>query len=121
MTLTRATLGQLAKRQTKEVRIGGHVAKIQRPTPLEYSHYQTQLVSKDGSADITKFADAIRLLTARMWIDDGGQRLFADTELTELGSIDLSFYQELSAACQLFASGDREDKQALGESVETTD
>ncbi len=116
MTLTRATLGQLAKRQTKEIQIGDHVAKIQRPTPLEYSDYQTRLVSKDGTADITKFADAIRLLTARMWIDDDGQRLFSDSELKELGSIDLTFYQELSAACQSFASGDQEAKKTLGES-----
>jgi hypothetical protein len=120
MTLTRATLGKIAKRQTKEVQIGGEAARIQKPTPLEYSQYQTSLIGKDGTADISKFSDAILLLVARMWIDDSGERLFKDSEIKELGSIDLEFYQKLSEACQSYAQGGDASK-VLGESEETTD
>ena len=120
MTLTRATLGKLAKRQTKEVAIGDEIARIQKPSPLEYSQYQTSLIGKDGAADISKFSDAILLLVARMWIDGDGDRLFKDSETRELGSIDLEFYQSLSEACQSFAQG-KEASKVLGESEKTTD
>lgn len=119
MTLTRASLGKIAKRQTKDVQIGEEIARIQKPSPLEYSQYQTSLIGKDGSADISKFADAILLLVARMWIDDSSERLFKDSELKELGSIDLEFYQALSEACQSFAQG-KEASKTLGESEQTT-
>jgi intein/homing endonuclease len=119
MTLTRATLGKLAKRQTKDVTIGDVVARIQKPSPLEYSQYQTSLIGKDGSADISKFADSILLLVARMWIDDSGERLFKDSEIKDLGSIDLEFYQKLSEACQSYAQGGDASK-VLGESDQTT-
>jgi intein/homing endonuclease len=119
-TLTRATLGKIAKRQTKEVTIGDEIARIQKPTPLEYSQYQTSLIGKDGNADIAKFSDAILLLVARMWIDGDGDRLFKDSETKELGSIDLEFYQSLSEACQSFSQG-KEALKSLGESDQTTD
>ena len=119
MTLTRATLGKIAKRQTKDVQIGDEIARIQKPTPLEYSQYQTSLIGKDGAADISKFSDAILLLVARMWIDGSGERLFKDSEIKELGSIDLEFYQKLSEACQSYAQGGDASK-TLGESGETT-
>jgi hypothetical protein len=115
-TLTRATLGKLAKRQTKDIAIGDATARIQRPTPLEFSQYQMSLIGKDGKADVGKFADAILLLVARMWIDDEGQRLFKDNETKELGSIDLGFYQSLSEHCQRFASNEAEADEVLGES-----
>jgi hypothetical protein len=118
-TLTRATLGKLTKRQIKEVTIGDNVVRIQRPTPLEFSQYQMSLIGKDGKAEISKFADAILLLVARMWIDDEGQRLFKDTETKELGSIDLGFYQQLSAECQRFAQDAAEASKVLGESGST--
>jgi hypothetical protein len=121
VTLTRATLGKLTKRQVKDVPIGDVVARIQRPTPLEFSQYQTALLSKDGTADVSKFADAIMLLVARMWIDDEGSRLFKDNELKDLGSIDLGFYQSLSAECQMFAQDAIEAKKTLGEFEKTTD
>lgn len=127
MTLTRATLGTLAKRATKTIEIDGHEVKLQRPTPLEFSQYQMGLMSPDGKPDVTRFADAILMLVARMWIDDYGMRLFADDEVKPspksingyLGAIDLSFYQTLSAECQKFASP--EASTALGESVKTPD
>jgi hypothetical protein len=115
-TLTRATLGKLAKRQTKDITIGNATVRIQRPTPLEFSQYQMSLMGKDGKADISKFADAILLLVARMWIDDEGDRLFKDNETDALGSIDLGFYQELSEHCQRFARNDAEADEVLGES-----
>ena len=117
MTLTRATLGKLTKRATKDLTIDGNAVRIQRPTPLEFSQYQMSLVDKDGKASISKFADAIMMLVAKMWIDDAGQRIFADNETKELGSIDLEFYQKLSEECQRFASGEKSD--ALGESDST--
>lgn len=120
MTLTRATLGKIAKRQTKDIQIGEEVARIQKPTPLEYSSYQTSLLGKDGEPDVNKFSDGILLLVARMWIDDEGDRLFKDSETKELGSIDLEFYQKLSEECQLFARG-LEASKVLGESEKTTD
>ena len=119
MTLTRATLGKLTKRATKDLAIDGMEVRIQRPTPLEYSHYQMSLINKEGKAEIPKFAEAILLLVARMWIDDEGQRLFKDTELKELGSIDLTFYQSLSIECQKFAQP--EASRTLGEFDKTTD
>jgi hypothetical protein len=119
-TLTRATLGKLAKRQTKDIVIGDVTVRIQRPTPLEFSTYQMSLIGKDGKGDITKFADAILLLVARMWIDDDGDRLFKDSETAALGSIDLGFYQELSVHCQRFARNDTEADEVLGESEQTT-
>jgi hypothetical protein len=45
-TLTRATLGKLTKRQTKDVEIGGNTIRLQRPTPLEFSQYQMSLIDK---------------------------------------------------------------------------
>jgi hypothetical protein len=51
-----------------------------------------------------------------MWIDDEGVRLFKDSEVSELGSIDLSFYQQLSEECQKFANVSEAPK-TLGESV----
>jgi hypothetical protein len=118
-TLTRATLGKLTQRATKDIEIGDNVVRIQKPTPLEYSQYQMSMVDKDGKASLSKFADAIRLLVAKMWIDDGGNRIFADSELLALGSIDLDFYQKLSEECQQFAQG--EASKTLGESDSTGD
>lgn len=115
-TLTRATLGKIAKRQTKEVTIGEEIVRIQKPTPLEHSQYTTSLVGKDREFDITRFPEAAMLLVARMWIDADGERLFKDNETQELGSIDLEFYQRLSEECQLFARGN-EAAAVLGESV----
>jgi hypothetical protein len=117
-TLTRATLGKLTQRATKDIDIDGNTVRIQRPTPLEFSRYQMSLVDKDGKASIDKFADAIMLLVARMWVDDSGARLFSDKETQELGSIDLAFYQRLSEECQRFASGGNDE--VLGESEQTT-
>lgn len=118
MTLTRATLGTLAKRATKTITIQGHQVKLQRPTPLEFSQYQAGLVNGENKPDIARFADAILLLTARMWIDDEGNRLYSDRETKDLGSIDLPFYEALSAECQQFASP--EASRMLGESGQTT-
>jgi hypothetical protein len=115
-TLTRATLGKLTKRQTKDVEIGGNTIRLQRPTPLEFSQYQMSLIDKDGKADISRFSTAILLLVARMWIDDEGGRLFSDSETTDLGSIDLELYQTLSEQCQKFAQGSSETAATLGES-----
>ena len=118
MTLTRATLGKLTKRATKDIEIGSHKVRIQRPTPLEHSQYQMALVDKDGKWIATNLNDAILLLVSRMWIDEDGARLFKDTETKELGSIDLVFYQRLSEACQEFAKTS-EASEMLGESEKT--
>ena len=120
-TLTRATLGKLTQRATKDIEIGGNTVRIQRPTPLEFSQYQMSLVDKDGKASISKFADAIMSLVAKMWIDDAGNRLFQDNELRELGSIDLAFYQELSEECQRFASGGNEVERGEFDSTPDSD
>ena len=48
MTLTRATLGTIAKRATKDIEVCGHAVRIQKPTPLEFSQYQASLVDKEG-------------------------------------------------------------------------
>jgi len=119
MTLTRATLGKLTKRATKDIEICGHKVRLQRPTPLEHSQYQMALVDKDGKWIATNLNDAILLLVSRMWIDEDGARLFKDTETKELGSIDLVFYQRLSEACQEFAKTS-EAPEMLGESEKTT-
>jgi hypothetical protein len=118
MTLTRATLGKLTKRTTKDIEIEGNAVRIQRPTPLEHSQYQMALVDKDGKWNATHLNDAILLLVARMWIDDEGERLFKDTETKQLGSIDLIFYQRLSEACQQFTRTS-EAPEMLGESEKT--
>lgn len=118
MTLTRATLGTLTKRATRDIEIGGHSVRIQRPTPLEHSQYQMSLVDKEGKWNANNLSDAILLLTARMWIDDEGNRLFKDNELKDLGSIDLMFYQRLSEQCQAFTNGS-EAPEVLGESGKT--
>jgi hypothetical protein len=119
MTLTRATLGNRAKRKTKDIEIDGDMVRIQKPTPLEFSQYQMALMDADGKPNVSKFADAILLLTARMWIDDEGKRLFADDEVRALGSIDLEFYQQLSEQCQQFAQM-TEASRSLGESGQIT-
>jgi hypothetical protein len=119
MTLTRATLGTLTQRATKDIEILGNAVRIQRPTPLEYSQYQMTLIDKEGKWLATNLSDAILLLVARMWIDGDGNRLFSDRETKELGAIDLPFYQVLSEECQQFARVS-EAPEMLGESVETT-
>lgn len=119
MTLTRATLGTLTKRATKDIEITGNAVRIQRPTPLEYSQYQMALVEKDGKWNATNLDAALLLLTARMWIDDEGKRLFSDSETEQLGSIDLPFYKQLQDECQQFAHGSEAPK-VLGESAQTT-
>ena len=118
MTLTRATLGKLTKRATKDIDIGGNAVRLQRPTPLEYSQYQMSLVDKDGKWNATNLNDAILLLVSRMWIDDEGERLFKDSETKQLGTIDLAFYQGLSEECQKFARIS-EASEVLGESEKT--
>ena len=118
MTLTRATLGKLTKRTTKDIEIEGNAVRIQRPTPLEHSQYQMALVDKDGKWNATNLNDAILLLVARMWIDDEGERLFKDSETKQLGSIDLIFYQRLSEACQQFTRTS-EASEMLGELEKT--
>lgn len=118
MTLTRATLGKLTKRATKDIEIDGNAVRIQRPTPLEHSQYQMALVDKDGKFHATNLNDAILLLVSRMWIDAEGERLFKDTETKQLGSIDLGFYQKLSEECQRY-SRSSEAPEILGESVTT--
>jgi len=119
MTLTRATLGKLTKRATKDIDIDGNAVRIQRPTPLEYSQYQMSLVDKDGKWNATNLNDSILLLVSRMWIDEEGERLFKDTETKQLGSIDLGFYQKLSEECQQYARTG-EAAKTLGESKEIT-
>jgi len=119
MTLTRATLGKLTKRATKDIDIDGNAVRIQRATPLEFSQYQMSLVEKDGKWNASNLDSALMLLVARMWIDADGERIFKDTELKELGSIDLMFYKKLQDECQSFAHG-VEASTALGESAETT-
>ena len=118
MTLTRATLGKLTGRATKDIEIDGNEVRIQRPTPLEHSQYQMALVDKDGKWNATNLNDAILLLVARMWIDADGERLFKDSETKQLGSIDLIFYQRLSEACQQFTRTS-EAPEVLGESGKT--
>lgn len=118
MTLTRATLGKLSKRATKDIEIDGNAVRIQRATPLEYSQYQMSLVDKDGKWIANNLDAALMLLVARMWIDDSGERLFKDTELKDLGSIDLPFYKKLQDECQQFAHAS-EASQVLGESEKT--
>jgi hypothetical protein len=117
-TLTRATLGKLTKRATKDIEIDGNAVRIQRPTPLEHSQYQMALVDKEGKWNATNLNDAILLLVARMWIDGEGERLFKDSETKQLGSIDLLFYQRLSEACQQFTRNS-EASEVLGESRKT--
>ena len=119
MTLTRATLGKLTKRSTKDIVIDGNSVRIQRATPLEFSQYQMSLVEKDGKWNASNLDSALLLLVARMWIDAEGQRIFKDNELKELGEIDLLFYKKLQDECQSFAHGG-EASTALGESAETT-
>jgi hypothetical protein len=118
MTLTRATLGKLQQRATKDMEIHGHKIRIQRPTPLEFSEYQMSLVEKDGKWNANNLDKALRLLMCRMWIDEAGNRIFSDSETKELGEIDLLFYKKLQDACQQFAHNS-EAPQVLGESVET--
>lgn len=121
-TLTRATLGKLTERATKDIKIGDNEVRIQKPTPLEFSQYQLAIMdAKAGTLDMTKFPAALALLVARMWVDDKGKRLFADNETKDLGEIDLEFYQQLSEECQSFANGNKEANKALGESGEATD
>jgi hypothetical protein len=119
-TLTRATLGKLRERATKDVQIGDHTATIQRPTPREFAEYQTSIRDKKGEFNAAALPDAILLLVARMWIDGDGERLFDDDEVDDLGSIDLPFYSVLSEQCQSFANDTKEAKRTLGESGETT-
>lgn len=119
MTLTRATLGTLAKRATKDIDIDGNLVRIQRATPLEYSQYQMSLVDKDGGWNRKNLDSALMLLVARMWIDASGNRIFQDNELKELGEIDLLFYKKLQDECQSFAHG-VEASKVLGESEKTT-
>jgi hypothetical protein len=119
MTLTRATLGKLTKRATKTLTICGEDVIIQRPTPLEYSHYRVQLTGDDNKPSVAKFSEAILMLTARMWIDEDGDRLFSDYEVNKLGSIDLTFYLALSEQCQMFAQ-QVEASSMLGESDSIT-
>lgn len=119
MTLTRATLGKLTKRATKDIEIGGNAVRIQRPTPLEFSQYQMSLVDRDGKWCANNLDTALLLLVARMWIDKEGRRLFEDSEVQQLGSIDLTFYGKLQDECQQFAHDKSEAPQMLGESVET--
>ena len=120
-TLTRATLGKLAERSTKDVMICGHEVRIQKPTPLEYSQYRTSIVNtKTQSFDVTLLPQSLLLLVARMWIDEDGNRLFADNETNEINTtIDLDFYQDLAEECQKFCQSMRGEKKTLGESVET--
>jgi hypothetical protein len=119
MTLTRATLGKLTKRATKDIVIDGNAVRIQRATPLEFSQYQMSLVEKDGKWNASNLDSALMLLVARMWIDADGERIFKDSELKELGSIDLLFYKQLQDACQQFAHNS-EASAVLGEFEKTT-
>ena len=118
MTLTRATLGKLTKRATKDIEIDGNAVRIQRATPLEFSQYQMALVEKDGKWNANNLDSALMLLVSRMWIDADGERIFKDNELKELGSLDLLFYKKLQDECQKFAHGS-EAPEMLGESAET--
>lgn len=118
MTLTRATLGKLTKRATKDIVIDGNAVRIQRATPLEFSQYQMALVDKEGKWQANNLDSALMLLVARMWIDDEGKRLFQDNETKELGSIDLPFYKKLQDECQQFAHAS-EAQKTLGELEET--
>jgi len=118
-TLTRATLGKLASRATKDIVIEGNSVRIQRVTPLEFSQYQMSLVEKDGKWNANNLDSALMLMVARMWIDGDGERIFKDNELKELGSLDLVFYKKLQDACQQFAHNS-EAAATLGESEKTT-
>ena len=117
MTLTRATLGSLRQRKTTEIPICGHNVRLQKPTPLEYSQYLTSYGKASGEVDLRLFPSALCLLTARMWIDDAGNRVFSDDELDELLAIDNDFYEALSTACQSYSKPGA--SSALGESAPT--
>lgn len=120
MTLTRASLGTLTKRKTLHLTIDGHAVKIQKPSPLEYSQYLSGMANSKGEPDIARFPGAIALLTARMWIDDTGSRLFSDDEAEQMVTeVDIDLYESISAECQNFAKPGA--SKALGESDKTTD
>jgi len=113
-------LGKRLERKTKDITIDGDSVRIQKPTPLDYSDYISSMAGPDGKLEMSKFSPAILKLTARMWVDGDGKRLFQDNELAELAKLDLEFYETLSIECQQFASPKREASKALGESVVTT-
>lgn len=126
MTLTRATLGNLTKRQTKPVTIGEYDVVLQRPTPLQFSRFQSSIIDpKTREFDVTRFPAALELLVAQMWIDEDGKRLFSDHESSKITdgeeAVDIEFYQRLSEECQLYSSVKRGETETLGESEETTD
>jgi hypothetical protein len=119
MTLTRASLGTLAKRKKLDLVIDGHEVRIQKPSPLEYSQYLSGMANSKGEPDIKLFAGAISLLTARMWIDGDGYRLFDDDEALQMvQDVDIDLYEKISAECQNFAQPGA--SSALGESGKTT-
>jgi hypothetical protein len=121
-TLTRAALGKLEKRPTREIKIGEDTAIIRRPSPLEYGRYQKAMYdpkAKGGSID--QYADANMRLVAMMWVDDKGERLFSDDEYKQLDDVDNAIYHPLADACQSFAKSNEEEKAAMGESDSTTD
>ena len=118
MTLTRATLGKFTKRKTTDVTICGDQVRLQKPTPLEYSQYLTAYGTPKGEADMRLFPNALLMLTAKMWIDADGNRIFADNEVNALAELDNDFYEELSSACQRYAKPGA--STALGESEKTT-
>jgi len=109
-TLTRATLGKLTQRITKDFEIGGNEVRIQKPTPLDKSRYIMSMIDAEGlkdpkniKPDMTQYYESVMRLTAAMWIDDTGKRVFEDHEWRLLNELEPEFYQELSGECQRFA------------------
>lgn len=121
-SLTRKALGELPKRKSKTIEIEGHQLRIQKPSPLEYSQFLAEFVKKGN--DVSAMVDSLATarLVARMWIDDDGNRLFADDEAPLIvEDLDIDIYTELYKACMDYSAKAEADNESLGESEKTTD
>tara|TARA_R100000152_G_C6782231_1_gene219178 strand:- start:7194 stop:7592 length:399 start_codon:yes stop_codon:yes gene_type:complete len=99
--------------------------RIQSLSESEKSQYETCLIAKNGKGIMReRLQDATRRLLALCIVDDAGERIFSDGDLSALANLDAFVSSRIYDACQEhcgFNKGDIDDTVKNSEQISVDD
>ncbi len=123
----REALLKLCKRRYATVDIPERniTVRIQSLSENEKSQYETCLIAKNGKGIMReRLQDATRRLLALCIVDDNGNRIFTDGDLSELANLDAFVSSRIYDACQEhcgFNKGDIDETVKNSEQINVDD
>jgi hypothetical protein len=117
----REALLKLCKRRYATVDIPERdiTVRIQSLSENEKSQYETCLIAKNGKGIMReRLQDATRRLLALCIVDDNGDRIFTDGDLSELANLDAFVSSRIYDACQEHCGFNKGD---IDETVKNTE